>query len=124
MTTITLEVPDDLAAKLDQVRDKLPALLDEVMNSRSGQSAFQTLASTTSHRVYEEMIDFLAGGPSPDQIIQHKASEPAQRRLSELLEKNGEEGLTEAEAAELDLFELVEDIMGLLKARARCMSRD
>ncbi len=59
MTTITFEVPDDLAAKLDLVRDQLPALLDEVMNSRSGQNALKTLASTASHRVYEEMIDFL-----------------------------------------------------------------
>ena len=45
MTTMTLEVLDDLATKLDQVSDQLPAWLDEVMNSRSGQSAFQTLAS-------------------------------------------------------------------------------
>jgi hypothetical protein len=31
MTTITLEVPDELAGKLDVLRDRLPDLLSEVL---------------------------------------------------------------------------------------------
>lgn len=72
MTTITIEVSDDLTAKLNLVREQLPSLLDEVMNSRSGQSAVQTLASTTSHQAYEEMIGFprLRSFPGPNNPAQ------------------------------------------------------
>ena len=124
MTTITLEVPDELVAKLERVREQLPALLHEIVTSGSRQRALQTMPSAGSHQVYEEMIGFLAAGPTPQQIIAHQASKPAQRRLRKLLEKNREGGLTEAETAEMDGFEQVEDLMGLLKARARCIGKE
>ncbi len=71
------------------------------------------------HRVFEEMLDFLASGPSSEQIIAHKVSPPVQERLRELLDKNREEGLNEAEDAELDAFEFADNFMSLLKIRAR-----
>jgi len=39
-------------------------------------------------------------------------------RLEELLDKNREEGLTEEEEEELDVYEQVDHLMILLKARA------
>ena len=69
--------------------------------------------------VFHEMIDFLAGGPSPEQIAAFKVSPSAQARLEELLEKNREKELTDDEAAELDLYEQINHVMLLLKARAR-----
>lgn len=119
MTTFTLEVPDELAARLNELRDHLPALLSEVLNSGTGEQALRRLGSTPSRQVYDEMIEFLASGPTPDEIIAHKASQKMQERLGELLYKNGEGDVTDAECAELDLFESVEDLMGLLKAKAR-----
>lgn len=71
------------------------------------------------HRVFEEMLDFLASGPTSEQILAYKILAPVQERLAELLEKNREEGLTDAENAELDAFEYVDHFMSLLKARAR-----
>ncbi len=121
MTTITLEVPDELAARLDQLRDHLPALLFEVLNSETGKNALRCLDGGPSDEIFDEMIDFLATGPTAQQIIAHKASEAMQTRLRELLDKNREEGLNESESAELDGFESVEDLMGLLKAKARCV---
>lgn len=88
MTTITLEIPDDLASQIDPL-----------------------------HPAYQEMIDFLASSPTPEQIIAHRPSALVQERLAELLEKNREDGLTEAEMAELDLYEQIDDLMSLLKAR-------
>ena len=38
--------------------------------------------------------------------------------MEELLDKNREEILTEAESAELDIYQLVHNVMILLKARA------
>ena len=67
------------------------------------------------------MMDFLASGPTPQQIIDFKVPAAAQERLEELLERNREEGLTEAESAELDVYELVHHSMIRLKAQARRM---
>jgi len=119
MTTITIEVPDELALKLDHLREHLPALLYEVLNSGSGARVLRRLGAGASNQVYDEMIDFLASGPTPEQVIAHKISEPMQERLAELLEKNREEELSEAENAELDVYELVNHVMSLLKARTR-----
>jgi len=119
MTTITLEVPDELAARLNLLRDRLPALLSRVLDLLPLENPPTDLASEAPHPAFAEIIDFLATGPTPDQIVAFKASASVQARLEELLEKNREEGLTEAESAELDLYEQVNDLMILLKARAR-----
>ena len=65
------------------------------------------------------MVEFLSSRPTPEQILAFKISPHAQARLAELLEKNREEGLTEAESAELDWYEYVHNIMTRLKAQAR-----
>jgi len=121
MTTITLEVPDELATQLNSIRDHLPALLYEVLKSRPGEKTAGLLKSGASHPAYREMFDFLAAGPTPEQIIAHQPAADLQERVAELLDKNREEGLTEEEAAELDGYEQVDDLMSLLKARACAM---
>ncbi|HLG18117.1 MAG TPA: hypothetical protein VJH03_26990 [Blastocatellia bacterium] len=121
MTTITLEVPDELAARLDRLGDRLPDLFPELLDLLSWQkgATVPSLAEhSLRHPVFDEIIDFLASGPTREQIIAFKASEAAQRRLAELLDKNREEGLTEAESAELDVYEQVDHVMSSLKARA------
>lgn len=122
MATITLEVPDALAAKIDQCRDRLPDLLSEALMLSAADRGTRTVPSMR-HRVFEEMIDFLATGPTSEQIITHKVSVHTQDRLRELLDKNREAGLTDAENAELDAFEYVDYFMSLLKARARRIAK-
>lgn len=119
MTTVTLEVPDELAARLRPLRDRLPELLSQVLDSWSMENALKVTGPAVTHPVFREMIDFLASSPTPNQVIAHKASALAQERLEELLNKNREEGLTEPEAEEMDAYLLVNHIMILLKARAR-----
>jgi hypothetical protein len=119
MTTITLEVPDELAARLEPWRDQMPALLYQALDSWLTESKIRTTGAALTHPVFKEMIEFLASSPTPKQLIAHQASLPMQERLEELLDKNREEGLTDAESAELDAFELVDDVMILLKAHAR-----
>jgi|SRR5580704_11926114 hypothetical protein len=116
MTTVTLEVPDGVAKRLDSLGDRLPQVLSRLLESSSGSSAL-TLAA--SHPVYQEMMDFLGAGPGPQRIVDFKISSAAQERLESLLEKNREEGLSEVEATELDVYELVHHSMIRLKAHAR-----
>lgn len=121
MMTITLNVPDEMAGQLDALQDRLPALLYEVMKSKSGRQSNAAVASSAAHPAYQEMFAFLASGPSPGQIIAHRPSAALRERLAQLLEKNSEAGLSEGESAELDGYEQVEDLLGLLKARAHLM---
>ena len=121
MTTITLDVPDDLAVRLDPIREKLPDLL-----ARAAESLFAGNGAADNNLrgidpdipVYAELLDFLASGPTPKQIADFKLSQPIQMRVEELLDLNRERGLTEEEAAEMDTYLKVNHIMMLLTARA------
>jgi hypothetical protein len=121
MTTITLEVPDDLATRLNPVQKQLPDLLaqalDMLLADRDAQSSEGRERSIDSPG-YSEVLDFLASGPTLEQIAEFKASPSLQDRVEELLDKNRENGLTEQEAAEMNTFLRINHIMILLKARA------
>jgi hypothetical protein len=123
MVTITLEVPEELAVKLEQFRPHLPALLNEILNPGIGDKVLVDIGVVPSRKVFDEMIGFLASGPTMEHIIAYKISEAAHTRLRELLDKNREDGLTEVESAELDVFEQVDDLMSRLKVKARCVSK-
>ena len=117
MTTITLEVPDELAAQFkidaahwpDFVRDAVEAKLTEQIQHPTG---------STCPPIHHEIIDFLASRPTPEQIISFKISDAAQERLEELLDKNGETELTPEERTELDQYLQFSHVMILLKASA------
>ncbi len=117
MTTITLEVPDELARRLSLWHEQIPELLARALDARAQPQA--TIGTGITHPVYQEMLDFLAARPTSEQILAFKISPAAQERLDDLLDKNQEEGLTEAEAAELDVFELVHHSLIRLKAQSR-----
>ncbi len=118
MTTLTLEVPNALATKLQAQPEKLPLLLTlaQELLASTEHSSFNF---SSSEEVYTEMLDFLAARPTPSELIAYKISPAAQLRLEELLEKNRESELTQGEAAELDTFQTVNHLMLLLKARVR-----
>jgi hypothetical protein len=119
MTTITLEVPDKLAARLDAVRAQLPDLLSQVLEKSPTASPSLALQMAATHPAYRQMMDFLATSPTRQQIVDFQISASAQERLAELLDKNREEGLTETGSAELDVYELVHHSIIRLKALAR-----
>jgi len=70
-------------------------------------------------RVYEEIIDFIAGGSSPDDVVSFQCSPAARQRVLELLEREKISQLNRDDAAELDHYLQLEHIMRLAKARAR-----
>lgn len=119
MATITLELPEELAVRLDPLRDRLPELLSQWLDSESAEKKFTLSGTVMTHPVFLELIDFLSTRPTARQLLTHKASSAVQERLEELLDKNREEGLTPAEEEEMDAYRLVNHVMILLKARAR-----
>lgn len=117
MTTITLEVPDDLAAQFKLDATAIRALLKEAMASKFGKS--QPIVNGTAKPLAAEVISFLSSSPSLERIASYKISAVAQARLEELLEKNREETLTTDETAELDQYLQYRHILILLKSSAR-----
>src|SRR5260221_14448378 len=121
MATITLELPEELAVRLDPLRDQLPQLLSQLLDSASAEKKFTLSGTVMTHPVFLELIDFLSARPTAKQVLGHKVSSAVQERLEELLDKNREEGLTAAEEEEIDAYRLVNHVMILLKARARSL---
>lgn len=70
-------------------------------------------------KCYDEVIDFIASGPSPDAVASFRLSESANRRAELLVQREKDGELNEAEKSELDHYLELEHIMRLAKARAR-----
>lgn len=67
----------------------------------------------------DEIMEFLASGPTPEQIIAFRPSPEFQRRASELLELNRSGQLSSRDRDELDELVRLEDFMRILKAKSR-----
>ncbi|MBH8577050.1 hypothetical protein I8752_29520 [Nostocaceae cyanobacterium CENA369] len=121
MAKLTIQIPDELAQRLEPLQNRLPELLWRLLDIEPGQTAQQPQVSAETiniPEVYIEVLDFLLKRPTPEEIIAFKVSELAQRRLQALLERNRSGLLTSIETAELDVYEQLEHLMILLKARA------
>lgn len=68
---------------------------------------------------YNEVIDFLAGGVTPEQLVAFRPSPESARRFEELIQKEKTEGLLPDETEELNRMMEVERVMSLVKVRAR-----
>ena len=65
-----------------------------------------------------EILEFLAGLPTPEEIIKLRPSDILQARIEELLDKNRSHELTPAEQQEWERYQLLEHIIRLAKAKA------
>lgn len=71
------------------------------------------------NRVYEEVIDFIAAGTTPSNIVAFQPSLAATERVRYLVEQEKSDSLSLEEKSELDHYIQLEHIMRLAKARAR-----
>ncbi|EDX73610.1 hypothetical protein MC7420_3784 [Coleofasciculus chthonoplastes PCC 7420] len=123
MAELTIQVPDELAQRLEPLRERLPELLQRLVETVPPRIPLPNQISSVTNPTnapiaYTEVLDFLITRPTPQEITTFKVSAEAQERLRTLLDKNREGTLTEAEATELDLYEELEHLMILLKAKA------
>ena len=68
---------------------------------------------------YLEIVDFIAGGTTPQAVVDYRPSAEAQQRVAELIALEKEGALSPEEKAELDHFMDLEHILRVAKARAR-----
>ncbi len=108
---ITLDLPDELAADLRQFEQQsaniVAAGLREV--KAPGGARFHGLG---------QVLEKLAELPSPEEVLELRPSPELQARISELLRKNRDEGLSAEEEAEWQRYELVEHLVRVAKTRA------
>jgi uncharacterized protein YnzC (UPF0291/DUF896 family) len=108
MPQITIEVPEGLAERLEEVK----ARMAEEM------TRWQTQASRIPAKVHRAILEFLGTNPSPREIVDFKFSPATQERIRELLEKNRERELTAEESAELDDYERLNRFVRTFKVQA------
>ena len=75
-------------------------------------------AETMIH-AYDEIIDFIAAGTTPDSVVRFEPSQRNKDYVAELIQREKTTGLTPDESSELEHFMNLEHIMRLAKARAR-----
>ncbi len=70
-------------------------------------------------KAYEEIVDFIAAGTSPQNVIAFRPSEEARQRVWDLVARKKKEGLSEEETSELEHYLQLEHLMRMAKARAQ-----
>jgi hypothetical protein len=112
---ITLDLPDNLAQKLQLLGDRLPTALDQALQGF-------LLDETTLGQGERQIIDLLASQPSPEEVLAIRPSEVLQTRVSELLERNKANGLSREEEADFDRYMLLEHWVRMAKINAQAQS--
>ena len=69
-------------------------------------------------RAYEEIVDFIAAGITPDEVVRFQPSQETKETVERLVAKEKESGLTADEESELSHYLHLEHVMRLAKARA------
>lgn len=73
----------------------------------------------TMIRAYEEIIEFIAAGTSPQSVATFEASEATKERVADLIHREKTGGLSSEETAELNHYLELEHLMRLATARAQ-----
>ena len=68
---------------------------------------------------YNEFVDFLAAGTTPQGVVDFRPSDETKERVADLIRRQKLEVLSPEELAELNHYLEVEHLMRLAKARAR-----
>jgi len=111
VSAIKLNLPDELAERVRRHEERLPEILELGLRELDAdpQRGFEGAA---------EVLEFLAGLPSPEEILNLRASERFERRVRELLEKNRSAGLSPQEEEEWERYEFLEHLVTMAKAKA------
>ncbi len=73
-------------------------------------------------KAYEEIVDIIAAGTSPQNVIAFRPSRAARQRVWDLVARQKTERLSQEETSELEHYLQLECMMRMAKARARCHS--
>ena len=69
-------------------------------------------------KAYEEIIEFIASGTTPDTLVAFRPSAATKQRVAALIDLEKNSSLSVEEESELDHYMQLEHLMRLAKARA------
>jgi hypothetical protein len=111
---MTIEIPDELARKLEPKRGRLAEIIQRGLGELS---LLEPAAGNCA--LAEEVLAFLSRGPRPQEIVEFRPSKKSVQRIRELLDKNREGALTAGEEAEMDHIQSLNHLFAMVKAHAR-----
>lgn len=111
---LTIEIPDELAERLSPERERLVEIIERGLRQHWSETA----------GLARELIAFLAKGPTPAEILSFRPSPKFLERSIELLGRNKQAVLSQADEAELDEIGHLDHFVTLLKAEARQHSHE
>ena len=74
-------------------------------------------------RSYDEIIEFIAAGTTPEAVVAFRPSAPVQQRVTQLVARANDGSISAEEQSELEDYLQLEHIMIMAKARARRHTR-
>lgn len=77
----------------------------------------------SASKSYEEVIDFIAAGTTPEAVVAFRPSDSVQQRVGELVKRSKEGAISPEDQSELEDYLQLEHIMIMAKARARQHTR-
>jgi hypothetical protein len=101
----TIEVPDELAVEIEQMKDSWPELL-----------AYRLKPPPLPAEIYRYVLEFIASRPTPEQIAAFRATPEMIERTRVLLTRERDGTATRDEKAELDEYERIQHVVVMLKA--------
>jgi hypothetical protein len=111
MSSITLDLPDDLADRLPAFADRLPRILDLGLRALSAECS-------SEYEAVADVLELLASLPAPEEVLALRASPRLQERIHELLEKNRSSSLSPEEELEWERIGYIEHLVRVAKAKA------
>ena len=111
MSHITLHVPEELAERLRSQQERLPEILELGLRELNA-------ATQNGFEGATEVLEFLAGLPSPEEILKLRPTERLQRRVQELLEKSRVGKLSTQEEEEWERYQYLEHLVRMAKVKA------
>jgi hypothetical protein len=112
MAQITIDIPDDLAQRLQQFQSQLPQVLE------LGLQEFQSQQRQSNFLDEQDIITLLASQPTPEQILAIRPSPEFQTRVSNLLAQSKAGALSAKGEAELERYLTLEHLVRLAKTHA------
>jgi hypothetical protein len=109
---VTIDLPENLAVHLESNKGQLEKILELGLRELRA-------SSLVGYKSLAEVLEFLAGLPTAEEIIALRPSKELQNEIAELLEKNRREGLSEEEEKTWTSYEFVEHLVRIAKAKAK-----
>ena len=112
MPAITVQLSDELVQRLRRHEESLPEILELGLRELSGDTSSGFEGAT-------EVLEFLAGLPSPQEILNLRPSERLARQVRELLEKSRAGALSDREELAWESYQFLEHLVRMAKTTAR-----